>query len=160
MHLNSVQVIGRVRKNSPKLSYASSGVPSCNFTLEVDEIAKGGEVSVLYLPVEIWGQAESAAETLEPGDEVMVSGKLKYKSVVDAKTQQKVSKLIISSWGIQQRIPALAGVDHAHASQGDNSTSVDVALHQEAPSVPEPKKVRKPRYGRALQRPWTPADQN
>ena len=58
-----------------------------------------------HLPVELWGQAEAAAETLEPGDEVMMTGKLKYKSVVDAKTQAKVSKLIVSSWGISQRLP-------------------------------------------------------
>ena len=57
-----------------------------------------------HLPVELWGQAEAAAETLEPGDEVMMTGKLKYKSVVDAKTQAKVSKLIVSSWGISQRL--------------------------------------------------------
>ena len=84
---------------------SSGGNPTCRFTLEVDEIAKGGEVFILYLPVELWGQAETAAETLEPGDEVMMTGKLKYKSVVDAKTQAKVSKLIVSSWGISQRLP-------------------------------------------------------
>ena len=55
----------------------------------------------LYLPVELWGQAEIAAETLEPGDEILISGaKLKYKSVLDSKTQQKSSKLIVSAWGI------------------------------------------------------------
>jgi hypothetical protein len=68
--------------------------------LEVDEISKTGDVFTLYLPVELWGHAEDAAETLEAGDEVLITGaKLKYKSVVDAKTQIKVSKLVISSWG-------------------------------------------------------------
>ena len=81
MHLNSVQLIGRISKSGPKLSYASSGAPSCGFTLEVDEIGKGGEVFTLYLPVELWGQAEIAAETLEPGDEILISG-AKLKSAV------------------------------------------------------------------------------
>jgi single-stranded DNA-binding protein len=105
MHLNSVQLIGHVSKNGPKVNYASNGNPTCTFTLEVDELGKGGEVFTLYLPVEIWGQAEHAAEMLEPGDEVMLSGRLKDKSVVDAKSQVKVSKLIMSSWGISQRLP-------------------------------------------------------
>ena len=111
LHLNSVNLMGRIGKNGPKLSYGSSGNPSCTFTLEIDEITKSGEVFVLYLPIELWGQAEVAAETLEPGDEVMLTGKLKYKSVVDAKTQAKTSKLIISSWGISQRQPALTSPD-------------------------------------------------
>jgi single-stranded DNA-binding protein len=97
VHLNSVQLIGRVGKTGPKVQYASNGHPTCMFTLEVDEPGKGGEVFTLYLPIEIWGQAETAAETLEPGDEVMLSCRLKYKSTVDSKTQQKVSKLILST---------------------------------------------------------------
>jgi single-stranded DNA-binding protein len=103
MHLNSVQLIGRIGKKRPEWGYTASGAATCHFTLEVDEPSKSGEVFTLYLPVEIWGQAERAVELLEPGDEVMLSGKLKYKSVLDSKTQQKSSKLIVSSWGIQQR---------------------------------------------------------
>ena len=53
MHLNSCSLIGRIGKNGPRLSYASSGAPTCSFTLEVDEVAKSGEVFVLYLPVEL-----------------------------------------------------------------------------------------------------------
>jgi single-stranded DNA-binding protein len=106
VHVNSVLVVGRVGKNLPKVQYASNGNPTCTYTLEVDEPSKSGETFTLFLPVEIWGQAEIAAETLDPGDEVMLQGKLKYKSVVDAKTQVKVSKLMISSWGIAQRQPA------------------------------------------------------
>jgi single-stranded DNA-binding protein len=87
--------------------------------LEIDEPSKGGEVFTLYLPVEIWGQAERAIELLEPGDEVMLSGKLKYKSHVDAKSQQKVSKLILSSWGVSQRIPGPSTLVQAERSDPD-----------------------------------------
>jgi single-stranded DNA-binding protein len=155
MHLNSVQVIGRVGKAGPKLSYGSSGAPSATFTLEVDEISKSGEVFVLYLPVEIWGQAEIAAETLEAGDEVMLSGRLKYKSVVDAKTQVKTSKLIVSTWGISQRPPASTSPGDV-----DDSASVEVACNLEAPSIPATKKATKPRVAKASRLTWTPEHAN
>lgn len=155
MHLNSVQVIGRVGKKRPDWGYTSSGAATCAFTLEIDEPSKGGEVFTLYLPVEIWGQAERAVELLEPGDEVMLSGRLKYKSHVDAKTQQKVSKLILSSWGIQARQPATTSPDAV-----PNSTSEEVACNLEQSGEPDATPKRKPRYGKHLQREWSPEHAN
>jgi hypothetical protein len=77
---------------------------------------------------------------------VQTSGKLKYKTSVDVKTQVKTSKLIISSWGISQRIPASmsseAGpsvVDAASESSGEPDTH------------PEPKK------GKARYPKWRPS---
>jgi len=151
LHLNSVQLIGRVGKTRPSLSYASSGVTSLSFTLEVDELSKAGEVFTLYLPIEIWGQAEAAAETLEVGDEVMLSGRLKYRSTVDQKTQTKVSKLCISSWGIQQRQPAITSPEAV-----PDSASVEAACNLEPVSVPQTKKTQRPRYSKASHQPWTP----
>ena len=157
MHVNTVLLVGRIGKNGPKLSYASSGAPTCAFTLEVDEVSKTGDIFVLYLPIELWGQAEVAAETLEAGDEVMVSGKLKYKSVVDAKTQVKTSKLIVSSWGISQRQPA----------QDDSASGGSVSLEAHAEIVaPEPisaapaTKARRPRVPKMAQQAWEPANRN
>jgi single-stranded DNA-binding protein len=155
VHLNSVQVIGRVGKAGPKLQYASSGAASATFTLEVDEPSKSGETFTLFLPVEIWGQAERAVELLDPGDEVMLSGRLKYKSHVDAKTQQKVSKLILSSWGIQARQPATTSPDAV-----PNSTSEDAACNLEQSGEPDARPKRKPRYGKHLQREWSPEHAN
>ena len=106
MHVNHCLTIGRVSKNGPKLSYSSSGTPVCSLVVE--------EVFITYLPAEIAGKyAESVASELEPGDEIQVVGKLKYKSSVDPKTSQKTSKLIISTWGITQRV---AGVGSPVAS--------------------------------------------
>jgi single-stranded DNA-binding protein len=111
LHANHALIIGRVSKAGPKLTYAASGTPTCSFVVEVDELGKGGEVFTTYLPAEISGKyAEAVAAEVEPGDEVMISGKLKYRSGVDPKTQMKISKLIISTWGISQRTPA--GVSH------------------------------------------------
>jgi single-stranded DNA-binding protein len=101
--------------------------------------------------VEIWGQAERAVELLEPGDEVMLSGKLKYKSVLDSKTQQKTSKLIVSSWGIQQR----------SESAQDERTDVDPSpgMSDDVPNAPrgnEERPLPKKRawYPKQLQQPW------
>jgi primosomal replication protein N len=84
LHVNVCTIVGRVSKRGPKLSYATSGTPACEVILEVDEVRKGGQVFTPYIPVEIFGKyAETAATELEAGDEVQVSGKLKYKSSVD-----------------------------------------------------------------------------
>ena len=44
--------------------------------------------------------------TIEPGDVLHLVGKWKYKSTVDQKSGAKVSKPVVSAWGIQQRQPA------------------------------------------------------
>jgi single-stranded DNA-binding protein len=107
VHCNVVTLVGRVSQAGPELSYASSGTPVCSLVVEVDEFGPGDKIFTSWLPVRTTGKhAEQTSVDLEPGDIVMVSGKLKYESSVDKQTQQKTSKLIISSWGIQQRQPA------------------------------------------------------
>ena len=114
--------------------------------MEVDEISKSGEVFTLYLPVELWGHAEAAAETLEAGDEVMLTGRLKYKSVVDAKTQAKVSKLVVSSWGIAQRIPALTSPQVERSAAPEYSGQGDASTNAPEPTSAAPAiKARRPR---------------
>src|SRR5262245_13311627 len=114
MHVNVCTLVGRVAKAGPKLSYASNGTPSCTFTLEVEELSKEGKVFTTWIPVEISGRyAESTASDLDGGDEILIAGKLKYKSVVDPKTQAKSSKLIVSSWGVANRVPAQARLSDA-----------------------------------------------
>jgi single-stranded DNA-binding protein len=118
MHVNVCTLVGRVSPAGPKLSYASSGTPICSLVVEIDEFGPGEKVFTTWLPVRITGKyAEQSSVDLEPGDIVMVSGKLKYESTMDVKTQQKTSKLIVSSWGIQQRESAHAGVDHEPTSE-------------------------------------------
>jgi single-stranded DNA-binding protein len=106
MHVNVVTLVGRVSQAGPKLSYASSGTSVCSLVVEVDEFGPGDKIFTTWLPVRITGKhSEQTSVELEPGDIVMVSGKLKYEAVVDKQTQQKTSKLIISTWGIQQKQP-------------------------------------------------------
>ncbi len=74
----------------------------------MDELGNAGKVFRVYVPIDITGKfAEEVAEQLEPGDEVLVDGKPKFTSVIDAKTSQKSSKLIVSSWTVT-RAPVAA----------------------------------------------------
>jgi single-stranded DNA-binding protein len=88
------------------VSYDERAIPTCAFTLEVNESGKEGQIYTPYLSIEIMGKyAEDAAERLEPGDEVMMDGRLKDKSHVDATTGQKTSKLIVTSWTVTPAVP-------------------------------------------------------
>jgi single-stranded DNA-binding protein len=59
------------------------------------------------MAVEITGKfAESCAETLEPGDEILCEGEHQYRSVVDPKTHEKKTKCVLSTWAVSQRVPA------------------------------------------------------
>jgi single-stranded DNA-binding protein len=110
MHLNRVIIVGRVSNKGPRLTYDERGIPTCSMVVEVDEPSKTGKVFTTYLPVEVVGKyAEEAADALESGDDLTVEGKLKFRSVVDAQTGQKASKMILSTWTVTKGAPAHAG---------------------------------------------------
>jgi single-stranded DNA-binding protein len=155
VHCNVVTLVGRVSQAGPELSYASSGTPVYSLVVEVDEFGPGDKIFTSWLPVRTTGKhAEQTSVDLEPGDIVMVSGKLKYESSVDKQTQQKTSKLIISSWGIQQRQPA----------QDDSASGGSVSPPEGATEIVQPEptgaapapKARRPRVPKIAQRPWVP----
>jgi single-stranded DNA-binding protein len=106
MHLNSCLMIGRVSPKGPQLRYAENGTPICSFILEVDELTHG-QTFTTWIPCEISGKyAEQTAGEVEAGDVLQIAGKWKYKSTVDQKSGAKVSKPVVSSWGVSQRIAA------------------------------------------------------
>ena len=77
-------------KQGPKLTYASSGTPTREVLVEVDEVGNGGYVFTLYVPVEISGKyAERTAAELEGRDEIQVSGKLPYRRPLIRKAKRK-----------------------------------------------------------------------
>jgi single-stranded DNA-binding protein len=146
MHLNSVQVIGRVSAKGPQLRYAESGTPLCSFVLEVDEVSQG-KTYTTFIPCEITGKyAEQTSVEVEAGDELHIAGKWKYKSTVDPKTQAKVSKPVISTWGIAQQIP------HTESAQ-DERSEPDASPDQGEPAIaaPAPKAWRRSYPKPALQ---------
>jgi primosomal replication protein N len=103
VHLNSVQLIGRVSPKGPQFR-TESGTPRCTFVLEVDDVLPNGKIYTTFIPVEISGKfAEATASEIAAGDVLQISGKWKYKSVVDPKSGAKVSKPVVSTWGVQQR---------------------------------------------------------
>ena len=100
------QAVHEVGERGVRLTYDERAIPTCAFTLEVDEPGKEGQIYTAYLPIEIVGKdAEAAAARLEPGDDVMLDGRLKDKSHVDATTGQKTSKLIVSSRTVTPAVP-------------------------------------------------------
>jgi single-stranded DNA-binding protein len=104
VHLNSCVMIGRVSPKGAQLRSMESGTPFCSFVLEVDEVMPHGNVYTTYIPVEITGKfAEATAGEIAAGDVLQISGKWKYRSTVDVKSGAKVSKPVVSSWGVQQR---------------------------------------------------------
>jgi single-stranded DNA-binding protein len=154
VHVNVCTLVGRVSQAGPKLSYASSGTPVCSLVVEVDELGPGEKVYTTYLPVRISGRyAEQTSVDLEAGDVVQISGKLKYESLVDAKTQQKTSKLVISSWGIQQREKLTTLPQDETSPQIDSTEPVEVDAHHEAQER-LPSHKGKPRYPKHLKQPW------
>jgi single-stranded DNA-binding protein len=153
MHVNVCTVVGRVSKAGPRLTYTESGTPVCSLVVEVDELS-GGRIFTTYLPVDITGRyAEQSSVDLEPGDVVQISGKLKYKSTVDKRTQEKTSKLIISTWGIQQR--ASPQDERTDSGEGDAPSGHEIVDPEGDTAVTPPTKGR-PRYSKHLARPYVP----
>lgn len=149
MHLNSCLMIGRVSAKGPQLRYTESGTPCCSFVLEVDEVTNG-KTYTTFIPCEITGKyAEDTSVTIEAGDILQIAGKWKYKSTVDQKSGVKVSKPVVSSWGVAQRIPALS--ESAQAERSDAPEYPEQG--GEPPTRPEPK-ARRPRLAAHLKTPW------
>jgi single-stranded DNA-binding protein len=97
--MNTVMLIGRIGTRGVKLSYSEQAVPICTFWREVDEVGKGGQRYTSYIPVAVTGKcAEDAAAALEPGDEVLVDGRLKYRTTVHPQAKEKAGRLAVSTW--------------------------------------------------------------
>src|SRR5882724_4566273 len=131
-------MIGCVSAKGPQLRYAESGTPCCNFVLEVDEVTNG-KVYTTYIPCEIIGKyAEQTSVEVEAGDEVHITGQWKYRRTADQTSGAKVSKPVVSSWGVSQRIPALATpLPPAHEASPEYGGGVDEgALPTQAPRAP------------------------
>ncbi len=108
VHLNKALIIGRVTSAGPKLTYAENGTPTVAFWLEVTELGKDGKLYTAYLPAEVVGkQAEDIAAELDPGDEICIDGKMKYRAgpMVNGK---KTGGCVVSSWYITKAQSATA----------------------------------------------------
>jgi single-stranded DNA-binding protein len=81
-------LMGYVGQYGVKLSYTDNGKPQTTFTVMCTEAGKDAEFKS-FIPCLIVGpHAEGVAEALEPGDLVVLEGKLSYKPGRSTETGQ------------------------------------------------------------------------
>jgi single-strand DNA-binding protein len=145
MHLNRATVIGRVTSAGPKLKYDERSNPTCSFWLDVEEAGKDGQTRHSYIPVEIIGKcAESAAESLESGQECLIEGRLQYRKSVGKDGKERAGLVVVSWYVTIATAPQDARSDAAATGESSDTAS----------RPPEPK--GKPRYPK-WRPPTTPA---
>jgi single-stranded DNA-binding protein len=77
--MNRCVVSGQVSESGLTLVYTEAGKPQATFTLICEEPGREGGTYKTFIPVLVVGpQAEAMAERLEPGDVVLLEGKLAY----------------------------------------------------------------------------------
>lgn len=104
-NLNSVVVVGRLTRD-PELRYAANGAPVCSFGLATSQkyVRDGGEKAeaTTFLDIDAWRRlAEVCAQFLKKGREVLVMGSLRQSRWVDAKTNQRRTRIKIVAHNVQ-----------------------------------------------------------
>ncbi len=104
-NFNSVVVLGRLTRD-PELRYTPQGVPVCSFSLAVSSrrrSAEGSQVEdVAFLDVEVWRQpAETSAQFLKKGSQVLVYGALRQERWKDEKTGRPRSRIKVVARDVQ-----------------------------------------------------------
>ncbi len=95
------RVIG---KQGVEVRYNPSGTACASFMLIVSEVGSDGKEHQLWLPCEVWGKKAEAAGELDPGDVVLVEGKLRRQK------KGETWETVISSFECQPlTLPAHAG---------------------------------------------------
>ena len=145
--LNSVVLLGRLVRD-PELRYTPQGAAVCEFTLASNRkfTRKDGEKveEVAFIDVVAWNRlAETAAEYLKKGRQVVVLGTLTQDRWDDKDSGQKRSRIRVQAGTVQ----FLGG------GSKDGETSVDTEVPVEEPLVvpetpPAPPKAATPK-GRA-----------
>jgi primosomal replication protein N len=111
--LNRVILSGTIGQYGINIEWTAAGKPQTSLTLVCEEEGKVSTTFRTFIPVLIVGtQAEALAETLEPGDVVLLAGQLAYK----AGTPRDAGKLMVVCCGVERLLPAIiAGQDRADA---------------------------------------------
>jgi single-stranded DNA-binding protein len=126
---NICVISGRISSYGPKLRPLPSGKWELSFTLCCDEPGRDGQIYTTFIPVVVYGaQCEPLAESLEPNDIVLVTGKLSW-------TKKEKSALAVTTFAVE--VLAKAEVPVAAAELEPE--------RQQEPSTP-PRKVRRRPY--------------
>jgi single-stranded DNA-binding protein len=81
MAINRVILSGTIGQYGVKITWTDTGKPQTSLTLVCEEPGRQGGTFKTFVPVLIVGaQAEVLAETLEPGDVLLLDGKLAYRA--------------------------------------------------------------------------------
>ncbi len=93
MYLNKVIIVGNLSRD-PELSAIPSGQKVCKFGVATNRVWKdksgAKQESVSYHNVVVWGrQAETSAQYLKKGQQVMVEGRVETRSWDDKTTGEK-----------------------------------------------------------------------
>jgi single-stranded DNA-binding protein len=144
---NVVVISGKISDYGVKIRPLPSGKWELNFTLCCDEPGRDGQVYTTYVPVLVYGaQCEPLAESLEPHDVVLVTGKLAWTKKT-TKDGEK-SGLAVTTFNVEvlHKIETAAGVT------ADLQPGPDPEPTSEPPAKPRKRALQK-----HLQRQWVPS---
>lgn len=122
---NRVILVGNLTRD-PEVRYIPSGTAVCDVGLAINERVKRGEdwvEEVSFVDLTIWGRsAESAAEFLKKGSQILVEGRLKQESW-ETEDGQKRNKLKV----VVDRLQFLAGKKGANSGDDGSDEPATVA---------------------------------
>ena len=108
--LNQVALVGEVSEYGVRLTYRENGQPECTLTCVIKEPSRQGDtIFKTFVPLVLYGAlAEKAAEDLEPGMYIAVSGKLAWRATTrkPADGSKGEGKLVVMVSHLQAIHPA------------------------------------------------------
>ncbi len=147
MYLNKVIIVGNLTRD-PELATIPSGQKVCKFGVATNRVWKdksgAKQESTSYHNIVVWGrQAETSAQYLKKGQQVMVEGRIETRSWDDKTSGEKKYRTEIIADRVQfgaKSGGASAGVGASNASSaksGGGSSEVDSIEYPEEDISPE-----------------------
>ena len=136
MYLNKVIIVGNLTRD-PELAAIPSGQKVCKFSVATNRFWKdkngGKQESVSYHNIVVWGrQAETSAQYLKKGQQVMVEGRIETRSWDDKTSGEKKYRTEIIADRVQ------FGQKSGGAPSGATNTSPKVSNPEEVDSIEYP----------------------
>ena len=147
MYLNKAIIVGNLTRD-PALTAVSSGQKVCKFGVATNRVWKdkngGKQESVSYHNIVVWGrQAETSAQYLKKGQQVMIEGRIETSSWDDKTSGEKKYKTEIIADRVQfgskgGSAGASSGISNVGSEKtSSNSEEVDTIEYPEEDINPE-----------------------